>query len=236
NRSPGSLPGTKTQMTIRSKTYKGSGFNELRFEDATDKEQVYMHAQKDHVTEILHDESHTIGNNRSKKVGLDQQENIGQDKQTEVGRDHYETIGRNSVVHIVQDQEVQVDRNRTLIVNSSERKKIFADSNDDIGGHKNIVIQGVKDEQVNTKVFTRTNKYIIHAGERMDIAGPGGSITIDSSGVTIKAKKLQILSPSVDIKGGGIDQVNALTAMVNEGKPFCEICAKAKENQGKENE
>ncbi|HCL5254148.1 TPA: type VI secretion system tip protein VgrG, partial [Salmonella enterica] len=236
NRSPGSLPGTKTQMTIRSKTYKGSGFNELRFEDATDKELVYMHAQKDHVTEILHDESHTIGNNRSKKVGLDQQENIGQDKQTAVGRDHYETIGRNSVVHIVQDQEVQVDRNRTLIVNSSERKKIFADSNDDIGGHKNIVIQGVKDEQVNTKVFTRTNKYIIHAGERMDIAGPGGSITIDSSGVTIKAKKLQILSPSVDIKGGGIDQVNALTAMVNEGKPFCEICAKAKENQGKENE
>lgn len=35
NRSPGDLPGTKTQMTIRSKTYKGSGFNELRFEDAT---------------------------------------------------------------------------------------------------------------------------------------------------------------------------------------------------------
>ena len=40
NRSPGDLPGTKTQtqMTIRSKTCKGSGFNELRFEDATDKE------------------------------------------------------------------------------------------------------------------------------------------------------------------------------------------------------
>ena len=42
NRSPGSLPGTKTQMTIRSKTYKGSGFNELRFEDATGGEQVYI--------------------------------------------------------------------------------------------------------------------------------------------------------------------------------------------------
>ncbi|EFH5851857.1 type VI secretion system tip protein VgrG, partial [Escherichia coli] len=35
NRTPGSLPGTKTQMTIRSKTYKGSGFNELKFDDAT---------------------------------------------------------------------------------------------------------------------------------------------------------------------------------------------------------
>ncbi|EZC44812.1 type VI secretion system tip protein TssI/VgrG, partial [Escherichia coli] len=40
NRTPGSLPGTKTQMTIRSKTYKGSGFNELKFDDATGKEQV----------------------------------------------------------------------------------------------------------------------------------------------------------------------------------------------------
>ncbi|EGO8361039.1 hypothetical protein EYW98_16735 [Escherichia coli] len=48
-------PGTKTQMTIRSKTYKGGGFNELCSEDATDSEQVYMHAQKDMVTEVLHD-------------------------------------------------------------------------------------------------------------------------------------------------------------------------------------
>ncbi|HDX2927426.1 TPA: type VI secretion system tip protein VgrG, partial [Escherichia coli] len=53
NRSPGSLPGTKTQMTIRSKTYKGSGFNELRFEDATGGEQVYIHAQKNMDTEVL---------------------------------------------------------------------------------------------------------------------------------------------------------------------------------------
>ncbi|VUS79439.1 type VI secretion system Vgr family protein [Klebsiella spallanzanii] len=232
NRPPGSLPDTRTQMTIRSKTYKGDGFNELRFEDATDQEQVYLHAQKDHVTEILHDESHTIGNNRAKKVGVDQQEDIGQDKQTKVGRDHYETIGRNSVIRVMQDQEIQVDQNRTLVVNSSERKKIFADSHDDIGGHKNILIQGVKDEQVNSKIFTRTNKYILHAGESMVIGGPGGSITIDAGGVTIKAKKLQILAPSVDIKGGGVDQVKALTAMVNEGKPFCEICAKAKKAPG----
>ncbi len=46
NRTPGSLPGTKTQMTIRSKTYMGSGFNELKFDDATVREQVYIHAQK----------------------------------------------------------------------------------------------------------------------------------------------------------------------------------------------
>ncbi|MBW9951782.1 type VI secretion system tip protein VgrG, partial [Escherichia coli] len=63
NRSPGDLPGTKTQMTIRSKTYKGSGFNELRFEDATGGEQVYIHAQKNMDTEVL--------NNRTTDVKAD---------------------------------------------------------------------------------------------------------------------------------------------------------------------
>ncbi|EEX1765444.1 DUF4434 family protein, partial [Escherichia coli] len=53
NRTPGSLPGTKTQMTIRSKTYMGSGFNELKFDDATVREQVYIHAQKNMDTLVL---------------------------------------------------------------------------------------------------------------------------------------------------------------------------------------
>ncbi len=55
NRTPGSLPGTKTQMTIRSKTYMGSGFNELKFDDATGREQVYIHAQKNMDTSALAD-------------------------------------------------------------------------------------------------------------------------------------------------------------------------------------
>ena len=40
----------------------------------------------------------------------------------------------------------------------------------------------------------------------------------------------------MDIKGGGVDQVKALTAMVNEGKPFCEICAKAKKLRNRKRE
>ncbi|WP_195918412.1 type VI secretion system Vgr family protein, partial [Erwinia sorbitola] len=44
---PGSLPASKTQMAFRSKTHKGEGFNELRFEDAKGREELFMHAQKD---------------------------------------------------------------------------------------------------------------------------------------------------------------------------------------------
>ncbi|VAW48912.1 VgrG protein [hydrothermal vent metagenome] len=47
NRPPYALPQHKTRMTIKSKTHKGTGFNELRFEDKKGQEEVYLHAEKD---------------------------------------------------------------------------------------------------------------------------------------------------------------------------------------------
>ncbi|EFH7300966.1 type VI secretion system tip protein VgrG, partial [Escherichia coli] len=72
NRTPGSLPGTKTQMTIRSKTYMGSGFNELKFDDATGRELVYIHAQKNMDTEVLNDRTTTVKHDHRETVKNDQ--------------------------------------------------------------------------------------------------------------------------------------------------------------------
>ncbi|HFI9518340.1 TPA: type VI secretion system tip protein TssI/VgrG, partial [Escherichia coli] len=72
NRTPGSLPGTKTQMSIRSKTYMGSGFNELKFDDATGREQVYIHAQKNMDTEVLNDRTTTVKHDHRETVKNDQ--------------------------------------------------------------------------------------------------------------------------------------------------------------------
>lgn len=54
---PGSLPGSKTQMAFRSKTHKGEGFNELRFEDAKGSEGLFLHAQKDMTTTVKNDQT-----------------------------------------------------------------------------------------------------------------------------------------------------------------------------------
>lgn len=45
----------KTMATIKSDTHKGkgSGFNELRFEDKKKKEEIYLHAEKDWNTHVL---------------------------------------------------------------------------------------------------------------------------------------------------------------------------------------
>ncbi|MFU2083485.1 bacteriophage T4 gp5 trimerization domain-containing protein, partial [Gallibacterium anatis] len=52
---PGKLPQSKTQMALRSKTYKGEGYNELLFEDAPGQEQLNLHAQRDMNTVVLND-------------------------------------------------------------------------------------------------------------------------------------------------------------------------------------
>ncbi|SQA95392.1 type VI secretion system Vgr family protein [Yokenella regensburgei] len=56
-------------MTIRSKTYMGSGYNELMFEDKTGQELLSMHAQKDMNTEVLHNRTTDVTNNHAETIG-----------------------------------------------------------------------------------------------------------------------------------------------------------------------
>ncbi|WP_072174377.1 type VI secretion system tip protein TssI/VgrG, partial [Escherichia coli] len=97
NRTPGSLPGTKTQMTIRSKTYKGSGFNELKFDDATGKEQVYIHAQKNMNTEVLNNRTTDVINNHAETIGNNQMIAVTNNQIQTVGVNQIETVGSKAV-------------------------------------------------------------------------------------------------------------------------------------------
>ncbi len=105
-----------------------------------------------------------------------------------------------------------------------------------VGIAKNIVVGGILttgvgktmktivgdaiDIEAKGSIFARTKKHTLHAKEKFVIAGPGGSITIDDSGITIKTKHLLIKSPSVDFQMGSPDQVDALKS----DKPFVQEC------------
>ncbi|EMK5831356.1 type VI secretion system tip protein VgrG [Citrobacter sedlakii] len=132
NRSPGSLPGTKTQMTIRSKTYKGSGFNELTFDDATNKERVYIHAQKNMDTEVLndrtttvkHDHTETVTNNQKVTVGVGQTVNVGSKK--EGGHDQTVTVANDQITTVVNNQITEItEGNKTTDINKGDQEIIL---------------------------------------------------------------------------------------------------------------
>ncbi|HDB9420220.1 TPA: type VI secretion system tip protein VgrG [Escherichia coli] len=147
NRSPGSLPGTKTQMTIRSKTYKGSGFNELRFEDATGGEQVYIHAQKNMDTEVLNnrttdvkaDHTETIGNDQKITVGLGQTVNVGSKK--EGGHDQKVTVANDQHLTIKNDRHKVVNNNQTSKVTGTDTEEVVKKQSIKIGDNYELKVE-----------------------------------------------------------------------------------------------
>ena len=58
-----------------------------------------------------------------------------------------------------------------------------------------------------------------------EIAGPGGKITIDASGITLEAPKID-LKGAVSMGGSGSAQVPTLNLTANEGLPLAEECPK----------
>ena len=66
---PYDLPANQTRSTMKSHSSPGGGgFNEIRFEDQKDKEEIFIHGQKDFNAVVVHDETRQVGNSRTTVV------------------------------------------------------------------------------------------------------------------------------------------------------------------------
>ncbi|MDO4430887.1 MAG: hypothetical protein Q4B95_06285, partial [Lonepinella koalarum] len=81
---PGNLPQSKTQMYIKSKTYKGEGYNSIIFDDAPNQELFQQHAQRDMETEVEHDQRNHIKNDRTLRVNGSQATQIDKGRTTQI--------------------------------------------------------------------------------------------------------------------------------------------------------
>ncbi|CBG89561.1 type VI secretion system Vgr family protein [Citrobacter rodentium] len=160
NRSPGDLPGTRTQMTIRSKTYQGSGFNELRFEDATGQEQVYIHAQKNMDTEVL--------NNRSTDVKVNHTETIGGNQVITVKQNQMQTVVQNQQENIGQNQSVTVGLNQAETVGVARALTVGVAYQTTVGGMMNTSVALMQASQVGIQKSLLVGKgYDVSVGENV---------------------------------------------------------------------
>ncbi len=123
-----------------------------------------------------------------------------------------------------------------LTVEKYKKETVGAGSTEQVGLAKNVLVGNVlstsvgklmqtkvgEDYDLETKksIFSRTRKHTLHAKDKFVIGGPGGTIIIDNSGITIKTKHLKVKSPKVDFTSGAPDQVDALKS----DKPFAQDC------------
>ena len=119
-RVPYKLPGGQDQDGLEARRHtREKGFNELTFEDMTNKEEVYIHAQKDMNVKVLHDRNKTvdndqterIGQNKSISVGANHAEAIALNKILSVGLTHTKSVGLNMFVSVIGDRELSVGEN-----------------------------------------------------------------------------------------------------------------------------
>ncbi|BAQ71590.1 Rhs-family protein (plasmid) [Rhodovulum sulfidophilum] len=226
---PYDLPANKTVSTFKSDTHQGAGYNEFRFEDEKDREEVFMHAQKDHNTIIENDESHSIGHDRSKSVGNDQSEAIGHDKTISVGNDHRETIGQDMYYTVGRNQQEDYGKDHIHRVGNIHKQTVWADHLYEVGRNYQGEVAGKYVLDVGTSITNNTGKHTLMAFEKFQIKGPGGKITIDGSGITLEAANIR-LKGNVSVGGSGSAQVPTLKLAAKEGLPLCEECAAIKED------
>ncbi len=135
NMPPWALPANATQSGIKTRSSKqgasGDGMkdgrgdaNAIRFEDKAGAEQLWLHAQKDQLTEVENDEDKWVGNDRRKT--------IDRDETSVIHRDRTETVDR--------DETITVHNNRTERVDHDEKISIGDNRNEDVGIDENISI------------------------------------------------------------------------------------------------
>ncbi|EPS0359274.1 type VI secretion system tip protein TssI/VgrG, partial [Shigella sonnei] len=224
NRTPGSLPGTKTQMTIRSKTYKGSGFNELKFDDATGKEQVYIHAQKNMNTEVLNNRTTDVINNHAETIGNNQMIAVTNNQIETVGVNQIETVGSNQIIKVGSVQVETIGLVRALTVGVAYQTTVGGIMNtsvalmqsSQIGLHKSLRVGLGYDVKVGNNVtFTvgKTKKddtgqtAIYSAGEHLELCCGKVRLVLTKDG--------QIFLNGTKIHLQGKEQVNGDSLLIN---------------------
>ena len=182
---PYELPKHKTRMTIKSKTHKGNGFNELRFEDEMGREEVFIHAEKDlnHIvkhdetTQVGHDRTEQVGRNETIHIGNDRMETVGQDEDLTINQDQIRSIGRNRITKIEKDDILNVNNNRRVNVHADSLIKVGQDLTIEIAQNGSWVA-GELFEQV-------CELFDLEGYDEVHIQGPAGEIVLNQEGITL---------------------------------------------------
>jgi type VI secretion system secreted protein VgrG len=171
---PYTLPDDQTKSTIKSNTSKGGGgFNEMRFEDKKDSEEIFVQAQKD--MNVI------VNNNETRKVGF-----VKKDK-------------GNQTIDIYQDRTVTLDQGNDKLQIKTGNRTLLVDTGNDtytVAGTRDVKVTKAE-THTNEDAFTQkvTKDYTLTIDGNLSITVKGtvtfkstGDMTLQTSGaLTAKA-------------------------------------------------
>jgi type VI secretion system secreted protein VgrG len=203
NRPPHDVVQDKSRSTIKTETTPGGGgFNELRFEDARGREELYLHAQRDMNTEVLHDQSLIVGNDRTRTVGRDERATIERDVARTVGGSHTEDIAGRLDLSVGADRSERVGAGMTLQV--AENLGETAGQNIILEAGKHLIVRTGESVSVSAG---RSAQIVV--ASRMTIQCGATTIDIDAAGA------VKISSTTLDVQASGAVKISGATLKFN---------------------
>ena len=199
---------TSTQSGFKTAS---ANFNELRFDDKKDAEEIYIEAGKDYnfmihhdqVGEIQNDQKLTVKNNRdltitdgneTKTLSKGNQTlSVKGNRDTSVDGDHTEKVKGK--------QELSIDGNQAFTVKGDQSNKVT-------GAQKQDVTGAISIESKQSITGKATQSITLQANMSIELKVGGNSIKIDPSGVTITGTMVKIDgSAMTEVKGGGMVKI-----------------------------
>lgn len=117
---PYTLPTDQTKSTIKSNSSKGGGgFNEIRFEDKKDSEEIFIQAQKDMNVTVLNNETLAVKAARTITVDKDETHTVKAKRTLEVTDDETHTNKAKFTQTVTGNFSLTVDGNLTIDVKGS---------------------------------------------------------------------------------------------------------------------
>lgn len=186
NMPPYTLPDNRTQSGIKSRSSKEgtpANFNEIRFEDKKDAEEIYIHAEKDF--------QRIVENNDTLKVGFDKKK--AGDQTVDIYNNRTVTLekGNDSLTVKTGNRTDDIAGNDSLTVQKGNRSAEIKMGNDSL-----------KLAMGNLTIKLDLGKVEEEAMQSIEMKVGQSSVKIDQMGVTIKGMMIKIEGQiSTDVKG-----------------------------------
>ena len=176
------LPDMSTRSGLVTRSSKGGSAqnaNELRFEDKTGSEQIFLNAEMDMDHRTEKDNRRFVGGKDSLIVTANQLEQVGGDYHREIKGNSIEKIDTNSDLGITGNHTEQVGGNHSL----------------NVGSNQSIQVGSAYSLNSNNTIYINAGmNLVIQAGMELSLVGPGGFVTIGPSGVAISGTMVMINS------------------------------------------
>lgn len=197
-----------TQSGIKSRSTKSGGadnFNEIRFEDKKDSEEIYVHAEKDFNCVIENNETREIGFEDKDKG--DQEIKIYNDQKVEIGKG---SKGGSQTVDIYKDRKVTLETgNDTLLLKKGNMSVTMK-----VGNQTTTLDKG--NQKTDIKLGNQTTK--VGAGKITTQAMQGIELKVGANVIKITPSGIEIKGTMVKVQGQAMVEVKApMTTVKGDG-------------------